>query len=83
MKKIVAVHLPDLGDRLLEAAFTRFYGLRRQEGLRKKPSTSELIDWLTVLVRSGVSPEDVMAKFPFAGILLKQEADLEVAKVKR
>ena len=83
MKKIVAVHLPDLGERLLEAAFTRFYGLRRQEGLRKKPSTSELIDLLTVLVRAGVSPEEVMAKFPFAGILLKQEADLEVAKVKR
>ncbi len=83
MKKIVAVHLPDLNERLLEAAFTRFYGLRRLDGLRKKPSTSELIDWLTVLVRAGIPPEDVVAKFPFPGILLKQEADLEVARAKR
>jgi MoxR-like ATPase len=83
MKKIVAVHLPDLEERLVEAAFTRFYGLRRLEGLRKKPSTSELVDWLTVLVRSGVSPEEVVAKFPFPGILLKQEADLDLARVKR
>ena len=83
MKKIVEVHLPDLPERLLEAAFTRFYGLRRLDGLRKKPSTSELSDWLTVLVRAGISPEDVVAKFPFPGVLLKQEADLEAARVKR
>ncbi len=83
MKKIVDVHLPGLPEKLLEAAFSRFYGLRRLEGLRKRPSTSELLDWLTVLVRAGIPPEDVMAKFPFPGVLLKQEADLDVAKIRR
>jgi len=83
MRKIVDVHLPDLSEKLVEAAFSRFYGLRKLEGLRKKPSTSELIDWLTVLVRAGIAPEDVMQRLPFPGILLKQEADLDAAKVRR
>lgn len=83
MRKIVDVHLPGLSEKLLEAAFTRFYGLRRMEGLRKKPSTSELVDWLTVLVRAGIPPEEVMAKLPYPGILLKQEADLELLKNRR
>jgi MoxR-like ATPase len=83
MKKIVDVHLPELPEKLVESAFQRFYGLRRLDGIRKKPSTSELVDWLAVLVRAGVAPEDIAAKLPFAGILLKQEADLELAKVKR
>lgn len=82
MKKIVDVHLPNLPEKLLEAAFQRFYGLRRLDGLRKKPSTSELLDWLTVLVRSGVNPDEVTARFPFPGVLLKQEADLTTAKVR-
>lgn len=83
MRKIVEVHLPGLSDKLVEAAFTRFYSIRRQEGLRKKPSTSELIDWLTVLARMGVPPEDITARFPYPGILLKQEADLELVKNRR
>ena len=80
MRKIVDVHLPGLPEKLLDAAFTRFYALRRQDGLRKKPTTSELVDWLTVLSRMGIAPEDITAKFPFAGVLLKQEADLELQK---
>lgn len=80
MRRIVDVHLPGLPEKLLDAAFTRFYALRRQDGLRKKPTTSELVDWLTVLSRMGVAPEDITAKFPFAGVLLKQEADLDLAK---
>lgn len=83
MKKIVDVHLPALDSKLLEAAFAKFYGIRRQDGLRKKPSTSELIDWLTVLVRAGMAPEDVTAKFPFPGVLIKQEADLDALKARR
>lgn len=83
MRKIVEVHLPGLPEKLMEAAFARFYNIRRMEGLRKKPSTSELIDWLTVLVRAGIPPEEIMAKLPYPGILLKQEADLEVLKNRR
>lgn len=80
MRRIVDVHLPELDAQLLDAAFTKFYALRRQEGLRKKPSTSEFVDWLTVLARMGVRPEDIIAKFPFAGVLLKQEADLDLTR---
>lgn len=83
MKRIVAVHLPDLPEKLVESAFNRFYGLRKQDGLRKRPSTSELVDWLTVLARMGVSPEEIVTRFPFAGILLKQEADLDAVKGRR
>lgn len=83
MRKIVDVHLPGLPDALVDAAFQRFYGLRKLEGIRKKPSTSELVDWLHVLARAGVAPEDILARFPFAGILLKQEQDLELIKAPR
>jgi MoxR-like ATPase len=74
--KIVAVHHPDLDDVLLQAALKRFYRIRGQAKLRKKPSTSEFLDWLTVLAGAGVSPDAILSAFPFAGVLLKQEDDL-------
>ena len=80
MRRIVRVHFPTLQDELLEAAIVRFYELRGIDGLRKKPSTSELIDWLFVLIRGGVSAEDVAKAVPFLGALLKQEGDIDVAK---
>jgi len=78
MKQIVEVHFPDIEEKLLEAAIVRFYELRGIEGLRKKPSTSELIDWLFVLIRGGLPPEAIAASVPFLGTLLKQEKDLEL-----
>lgn len=83
MKKIVDVHLPGLDATLLEAAFSRFYGLRAKDALRKKPSTSELLDWLAVLVRSGLKADDVLARMPFPGVLLKQEVDLDLVKARK
>ena len=80
MERIVRVHFPDVTEGLLEAVILRFYEVRRIAGLRKKPSTSELIDWLFVLVRGGVSAEKVAAAVPFLGTLLKQEKDLDTAK---
>lgn len=80
LRQIVNVHYPDLDNRLVEAAVERFYGLREVRGLRKKPSTSELLDWLMVLVRSGVTPDQLARKLPFAGVLMKQEADLELVQ---
>ena len=76
LRDIVAVHHPKIGEDLLNAAVGRFYQLRRQDKLRKKPSTSEFIDWLSVLASGGVSAEAIVAAFPFAGVLLKQEDDL-------
>ena len=64
--------------KLIEAAVARFYSIRRVEGLRKKPSTSELLDWLFVLARAGAKPEDIAKRLPYLGILVKQERDLEL-----
>ncbi|MCP4806487.1 MAG: MoxR family ATPase [Proteobacteria bacterium] len=77
MAEIVRVHHPDLDDRLISAAMERFYSVRKTDGLRKKPSTSEFIDWLAVLARAGISAEDLKGKLPFLGVLIKQEKDLE------
>jgi MoxR-like ATPase len=80
MQRIVRVHHPKVAPRLVEAALGRFYELRAVDGLRKKPSTSELVDWLLVLVKAGVNPEDLGTAIPFMGALLKQEQDLEAVK---
>ena len=83
MERIVRVHHPALSDKLLDAALERFYALRKTSGLRKPPSTSELVDWLTVLVRSGLDVDAVKAGDPFLGVLLKQEGDLAIAQGRR
>jgi MoxR-like ATPase len=80
MQEIVKVHFPDLDQKLLKAALDQFYKLRDKDGLRKKPSTSELIDWLLVLLRGGVSAEDLGREVPFMGVLLKKEQDVELVR---
>ena len=76
LRQIVDAHLPDLDKELVEAAILRFYGLRKVDSLRKKPSTSELLDWLVVLARAGVDPEEIASRMPFLGTLIKKEQDL-------
>jgi len=83
LAKIVEVHHPDLDDRLISKAMERFYRVRKADGMRKKPSTSELLDWLVVLARAGVPVEDMEKALPFIGVLVKQEADLETLSGKR
>ena len=80
MKRIVAVHHPNLDSALLDQGLIKFYWLREQPELRKKPSTSELIDWLSGLRHSGIAADKLEAALPFAGVLLKQEADLQRAQ---
>ncbi|MDF1553929.1 MAG: MoxR family ATPase [Deferrisomatales bacterium] len=80
MRAIVAVHFPDLDQRLLADALEAFYGLREVPGLRKKPSTSELLDWLRVLLASGArwSPgEEGAVEVPFLGTLIKLQEDAD------
>jgi MoxR-like ATPase len=78
LQQIVDAHLPELDERLVEAAILRFYGLRKVDGLRKKPSTSELLDWLVVLARAGADPDAIANRMPFLGTLIKREQDLEM-----
>lgn len=83
MRQIVDCHMPNLDIDLLEAAIMRFYGLRKIENLRKKPSSSELLDWLVVLVKMGVSAKDVTSRMPYLGALIKKEKDLEFLRRRR
>lgn len=77
MRKIVQVHHPDIDDRLTELAMKKFYWLRQLDELRKKPSTSELIDWLMALKKGGYRLEHLEKELPFIGVLIKKEMDLD------
>ena len=77
MRKIVAVHHPHLETKLLDQVLIKFYWLREQSELRKKPSTSELIDWISALLRSGLSAKQLEEHLPFVGALLKKEQDVD------
>ena len=82
MRSIVAVHFPDLKKELLAAALKSFYDIRNLPGLKKKPSTSELLDWLRLLVAEDISAQALhtadpkVAIPPLVGALLKNEQDL-------
>jgi MoxR-like ATPase len=79
MERIVRVHHPDVQDQLLAGALEAFYRLRTVDGLRKPPSTSELIDWLSALRHSGISEAKLLGSgLPFLGTLLKKEQDVEL-----
>jgi MoxR-like ATPase len=75
MRKIVDVHHPNVDTSLLDQVLIKFYWLRGQPDLRKKPSTSELIDWIAALLRSGISQDQLESHIPFLGSLLKNEQD--------
>ncbi|NSW82901.1 MAG: MoxR family ATPase [Syntrophothermus sp.] len=77
MKEIVAVHFPDLDRKLLEQCLEAFYWIRSLPNLQKKPSTSELLDWLQALVVGGINPRKIGEEIPFLGVLLKKNQDVE------
>ncbi len=84
MAKIVRVHFPDLEKKMIKEAMAAFYQLRELDGLRKKPSTSELIDWLKALLAAGHNGKvDLQKDLPFLGALLKNENDYEIAAKQR
>lgn len=77
MEEIVGVHFPDLKQGLLREALKTFYSLREIEEFRKKPSTSELIDWIRALIAGGIPHETISKEIPFIGTLLKKETDCD------
>ena len=77
MKRIVAVHHPDLSDRMVEQALQIFFELRALTRLRKRPTTSELVDWIAALKASGITTVKLDENLPFLGALLKREQDLQ------
>jgi len=84
MRQIIEVHFPGIKQRLISEALAVFYDLRQLPGLKKKPSTSELLDWLRLLVADDVAPEVLREKQaaklipPLYGALLKNEADVQL-----
>ncbi len=83
MRQIVKVHYPDIKEQLLTTALTQFYEIREQQGLKKKPSTSEVLDWLKLLLAEDLSPEDLKRDAgnllpKLHGALLKNEQDVQL-----
>lgn len=80
MEEIVRTHYPDVEDSLLKNAMEVFYQIRTIRDIRKKPSTSELIDWINALQLNGMNPEKIKAELPFIGVVVKKDEDLETVK---
>ena len=78
MEEIVNVHFGDIDRKLSEKALEAFYELRGMDDLQKKPSTSELLDWIQALMISGVDINDLKKEMPFVGVLLKKNQDIDV-----
>lgn len=83
MRQIVKVHYPAIKEQLLTTALTQFYEVREQQGLKKKPSTSEVLDWLKLLLAEDLSPEDLKRDAnnllpKLHGALLKNEQDVQL-----
>ncbi|MEM7213768.1 MAG: MoxR family ATPase, partial [Pseudomonadota bacterium] len=83
MTDIIKVHFPEIKKKLVRQALTQFYEIRETPGLKKKPSTSEVLDWLKLLVADDVDPETLRADPksaipPLHGALLKNEQDVHL-----
>ena len=78
MEDILRVHFDKLDERLVQQALAAFYWVRELRGIEKKPSTSELVDWLRAMVAGGIEPRRIEREIPFAGVLLKKDKDLQL-----
>lgn len=77
MEEIVRVHFDDIDRKLLDQAMEAFYKIRDMRDIQKKPSTSELLDWLQALMLSGIEVERIVREIPYAGVLLKKNQDID------
>ena len=80
MEEIVKTHYPMVEDNILRNAMEVFYWIRSIRDIRKKPSTSELIDWIKALTLSGIEPDKLRKELPFIGVVLKKDEDLETIR---
>lgn len=83
MEEIVKVHFPNVEENLLKNAMETFYNIRSLRDLRKKPSTSELIDWVNALQIGGIDAKTIKTALPFIGVVVKKDEDLELVKHER
>lgn len=80
MTEIVNAHFENLDENLLKQAMDTFYWIRSLKDIRKKPSTSELIDWIRALLIGGMDPEMIRKEMPMLGVLVKKDEDLAAIK---
>ncbi len=80
MEEIVRVHYPNVEDTLLKNAMDVFYSIRALRDIRKKPSTSELIDWVNALQLGGIPTEKIKSTLPFIGVVVKKDEDLNTVR---
>ena len=80
MEEIVKTHYPNIEENLLKNAMEVFYWIRNIRDIRKKPSTSELIDWVNALQMGGISTDKLKETLPFVGVIVKKDEDLETVK---
>ena len=80
MEEIVRVHYPNVEENLLKNVMEVFYSIRSIRDIRKKPSTSELIDWINALQISGITAERLIKELPFLGVVVKKDEDMEVVR---
>ena len=80
MAEIVNVHFQDLDQHLLDQVLEAFYRIRSLPQIKKKPSTSEIIDWIQALVHGGVDPRRVVREVPYLGVLLKKNEDMDALR---
>ena len=80
MADIVRVHYPDLDEHLLTQVLEAFYKIRQLPAIKKKPSTSEIIDWIQALQHGGVNPERIVKEVPYLGVLLKKNEDMDTLR---
>ncbi len=82
MEKIVHAHFDAIEEELVKQAMNTFYRIRKVPNLDKKPSTSELIDWLRALIAGGVDPAVIERQVPYIGVILKKDRDIELSRKK-
>ena len=80
MREIIKVHFAQVEERLLQQVLETFYWIRGLYHIQKKPSTSEVIDWIHALELGGVAPDKIKKAVPFAGVLLKKNEDIDTMK---
>ena len=80
MEEIVKVHYPNVEENLMKQAMQVFYDIRSLRDMRKKPSTSELSDWINALQIGGIPANVLRANLPFLGVVVKKDEDLETVR---
>ena len=78
MTEIIKVHYGDVDNALVAEAMEAFYEIREMDEIQKKPSTSELLDWIQALMISGIDIRKIKEEIPYAGVLLKKNEDIDV-----